>query len=688
VGHEDDEDGEDDEEEGFGQDAFETAREATLAFRKGRSSPYHMALVSLLFSLAQGMPLASQFKVYAYMMCQLYKARYAGSEMVRQSLVQAKITAIGTSSTLPPAPELPPERICENIWVDNATSTYAAAMAMVGALLSLILLNRCSRLSDYFGRKPLLLVTHVLLALSTTVFPLSIYLPSYVGVAVLYVAVMILEASAGAPLRIAIQNYVMDTTSEQQRAGALSFTDGFGQLGAFPSSTLGGWLAVVTQNFFAPFYASIAVYFLSTAYVLLFVPESKKNRHHTLIDGFERVGSSNNATKGRQGSYRSQQVAQENDDTTDDDDADTDAGAARTESYFSSVYEPHESEPYWRRLLHRFNFLAPLAVFIPDCRTATATRQSPGRKWRLTILALIVILEESYQVFMIPVILLYNTSVFHYDVVQNGYLVSLLQGVRAVYLTIFFPWAVSKARAWSKRRRESKKSNSIPNEPDERTALREGHLERDDEDNTQEEEQREERGRLDVMIMLGSYLISGASFILMAMTRTWSEHKNRSALPSWAQVAIAIVGLQIGAGATSLRTALLVNAVSEQADEQELLAHQEAVEQRRADTQRYGGSASSPRIARHYSALSTSAQSNNDGASSFHVHHERHQSKALAANQILCTAVYAIVPLVTSRIFGAGISMHKAELVWLFKSAMAFLSALTSLALLFSYQRR
>ncbi len=97
----------------------------------------------------------------------------------------------------------------------------------------------------------------------------------------LYCAVVLSEASAGAPLRIAIQNYVVDTTSEAQRAGALSFIEGFGQIGAFPSSALGGLLASLTNEFFAPFYADCGLMLLAVAYILLLVPESKpgQSRH-------------------------------------------------------------------------------------------------------------------------------------------------------------------------------------------------------------------------------------------------------------------------------------------------------------------------------------------------------------------------------------------------------------------------
>lgn len=663
-----DDDSENEENDEFGGDTAETMQEARKALGRGRASPYHMALVQLLFSLAQGMPLASQFKVYTHLMCRVYQLK------VKPSLYSFVM--------LPPAPELPSDPICQDVWVEDSTSTYAAAMATVGALISLILLNRCSKLSEYFGRKPLLLATHILLALSTSFFRISVLLPTYVGVTVLYIAVMVMEASAGAPLKIAVQNYVVDTTNESQRAGALSFTDGFGQLGAFPSSTLGGWLAAATQQFFAPFYASIAVYLATTVYMLVFVPESKKRRHHTLIDDFERIGESEQDGQKADGNAHP-------DETDNDTDADTDGGLG-TESYFSSIDGAHSASTsaWWQKLLHKLNFLAPLSVFLPYKHTIE-DRRTPsiaGRDWRLFVLAIIVVLEESFQVFMVPVLLLYNTKVFKYDVVQNGYLVSLLQGVRALYLTICFPWLVTRIRSWLQSR---KKNHENVGENERETLLQN--------ESTNKNSETEERGRLDLVIMLLSYILVTASLALMAITRSWSDHYDKgkddksSKYPPWIGVAVAIIGLQIGAGATSLRTALLVNAVSEQEDNREALRYRE----RRESVQQL---VRKPHSSRDIVERRTSYQSSvtfeesvggtEETENSFQVHHDRHQSKALAANQILCTAVYAFVPLLTSRIFGIGLNIDRPELVWIFKASMAGLSAVATFVLILLYSKK
>lgn len=625
---------------GFAGGATETFQDARDALERGVASPYHMALVTLLGSLAQGMPLASMFKVYSYIMCRVYQQRQPEGPRLRLFF------------GLPPAPELPSDPICADPWVQKATATYAAAMATVGALLGLVLLDRCNRYSKRFGRKPLMLCTHILAAFAFVIFRISVFLPTYLAAVVLYSAVMLLEASAGAPLRIAIQNYVVDTTTETQRAGALSFIDGFGQLGAFPSATVGGLLAAMTQTFFAPFYASVSIYIFAVGYILVFVPESKKNRHHTLIDNWEHGLTGGNKNRN---THQQMNTSHEHETSNDgqvaagslqDQDGSSEDMTQRSLSYISTVPSEHSTqyqESRIKRLIHKFNFLEPLSVFLPKSIEESGTKK---RDWRLLNLAMIVLFEESFQVFLVPILLLYNTEVFQYDVVQNGYLVSLLQGSRALFLTVIFPPAIAKARAWIGKRHSRKSSQHngehsplLPNSDhqrhygarpklssqqvevrdmaDEEAQTNQGHQD-------QKMARKDQRGKLDIGIMFISYLICTGSFILLCFSKSQKENIK---IPAYIGIGIAIIGLQIGSGATSVRTALIVNAVGENEE----------------------------------------------------------QSKALAANQILCTGIYAVVPLITSFIFGLGLQMGKPEIVWTFKAIMAASAAISTLILFLSY---
>lgn len=612
-----------------------------------------MALIAGMGSLASGMPLASMFKVYKFIMCEVYGSRKLkgadtgagtqGSSWDRMgawavSALQQGVGLLGIN--LPPAPELPHPPQCNDPWVEKATSTYAAAMTTTGALLGLIVLEKAVGLSRHFGRKPVLLMTHLVVLVGLLGFRLAVTVNEVAGAAVLAGAVVLSEAAAGAPTRIAIQNYVVDTTTDSQRAPALSFIDGFAQIGGFPSSALGGLLAALTGEFFAPFYAGVAAYLLIFAYILVFVPESKANRHHTLIDSLESSG------------------------TKDNDGTDGDCNSV------SDGTSLHSAEPQtWKgRMAYRLrslNFISPLAIFLPRRQhghghghgEAGAGHRQGKRDWRLFNLALIVVAEETYQVFLVPTMLLYTSNRFGYDVVLNGYLISLLQGTRAVFLTLIFPPAFSKLRSattgfWARRRARKEKKRAAEAEPlnpadteeDRRgygsiasrdygneagtqsSAQQQQQQQQHDHDDTVSETgrsevpsivKREERGKLDISIMALSYLLAIGAFVLLGLARN---------MPG---LAAGLVILQLGSGVTSVRTALIVNAVP-----------------------------------------------------------ESEQTKALAANQILVTVVGAVCPLLTSVVYGAGLNAGTPNLVWFFKALFAAISFVLTLVLFASHHGR
>lgn len=747
-----------------------------------------MAVVTLLGSLASGMPLASMFKVYTYIMCEVYDPTirdepigHKGSRLV-QAMRNLSTSSSETSTLmkLPPAPELPNPPRCSLPWVQKSTSSYSAAMVTVGALLGLMTLSRASTLSRRFGRKPLLLMAHVMIALAILVFRVAVVLPPIAGAVVLYLAVVISEASAGAPLRIAIQNYVVDTTSEAQRAGALSFIEGFGQIGAFPSSALGGLLASLTNEFFAPFYADCALMVLAVTYILLIVPESKPGAEHTFVDQWLHSDEVESAS-----SQEDQGQAQQSTANGDADGAQNDSNVT-----WSSCHTDRDTSKFkWRSRLRKLNFLRPLGIFWPRRRHYTPTTEqdvidaplspddqrhdqhqagnpaSGGARpdqpaelstavqklqsrsdFRLLNLAAVVVFEETYQAFMVPLLLLYNSERFGFDVLQNGYLVSVLQSTRALFLTAIFPPGVALARRYvakiglARRRKQvrklkeaaraRRKAAGASNTNTTRTGTANDH----DEDeraplvrgasstqygsvaardygrpgssdgaagepagearrarrrpsyksaaslgysNLKANERRSmssqitigssnwethsiftsspselikriQRGKLDISIMVASYVLATASFLVMASSGkapTTSSPLRPSAATgaagggggeqqeglwwssAWIPLVLAVVLLQISSGSTSVRTALVVNAVSEE-----------------------------------------------------------DQTKALAAHQILVTVVAAVVPLLTSFVFGVALERGHPEFVWLFKALFAALAAVGALGLFWSHR--
>lgn len=666
-----------------------------------------MAAVSFLVSLVQGLPLASMFKVYKFLVCEVYDKKLSddthGSDAATTPLLTTTVhrafstAAIGLMG-IPPAPELPHPPQCNDPQVQKTTSAYAACMETVGALVALVLLNRVTKISRRVGRKPMLLLPQIMFALGFTAFRVAVALPEYLGIVVLFLALVSLEASAAGPLKVGLQSYVVDTTTDSQRATALGFIDGFGQIGAFPSSTLGGFLAAVSGEFFAPFYASVALAALSFAYILILVPESKKHRHHTFIDDWEHSAEADQRHRRQEEREQRRQQRNEQQQQQSGEDAAHQQGPSRRQSYRSqltesgseiSVYSTEANttawlttdQSRWRRWLQRINFLAPLGIFRPRKHGAVqnddgdnrqerdddddgasgseerATRRPEGSwDFRLLNLAAIVVFEEVYQVFMVPMLLLYNSDVFTFDVLQNGYLVSLLQGMRALFLTAIFPpamaWAKRSISAHVKKRREARRkaraakfsssssSSAVAgqhqqNNGGERQSLL-GRAERtltsyasvDDgeaggsrfsEMTSTTVAKAEERGKFDIFVMVASYALAAASFATLALSRSFGQ--------PWVFLPLGLVGLQIASGATSVRTALIVNSVSED-----------------------------------------------------------DQGKALAANQVLCSAVYASFPLVTSLVYGLGLSQGLPELVWIFKALFASAACLGSLTLFYTHR--
>lgn len=640
-----------------------------------------MAVVTLLGSLASGMPLASMFKVYTYVMCKVY---------------HPSISAL-TATLLPPAPQLPNPPECASPYVEKATSSYSAAMVTTGALLGLLTLSRASRLSRRFGRKPLLLITHLVLAVSLLFFRLTVLLPPYAAAAGLFASVVFSEASAGAPLRIAIQNYVVDTTSEAQRAGALSFIEGFGQIGAFPSSALGGLLASLTHEFFAPFYADVALLLLVFAYILILVPESKEHHQRTVVDSWARDDAENGTADAADDQHdeasNSRNASPDGRTGACSSSAEGNNSAYTWSTWQDDAVEHDGSFLQWRSRLRALNFLRPLYIFRPqklghadisaDDAISPSASLPPTKQrtdWRLLNLAFVVVFEETYQIFMVPLLLLFNGQHFGFDVLQNSYLISVLQSTRALYLTAVFPAGVAIARryvakaALARRKRKlalveaqrgerqplapghevhsrdygalaSGSSGTTPSavqtrperrRPSHRSAASFGYANLSKRSsrtsNTFETEsvflhqpaeliKRIQRGKLDVSIMVASYLLALVSFLLLASSTrpSWST--------PWIPLVLGVVLLQLSSGATSVRTALIVNAVAEE-----------------------------------------------------------DQTKALAAHQILCTTSAATMPLLTSLVYGAALERGRPELVWLFKAVFAALSVVGAATLFWTHR--
>lgn len=616
-----------------------------------------MAVLMVLASLAQSIPLANMFAVYKRIVCRVQDSPWGPS----------------LGAPVPPPP--PGQGHCDDAWVAQRTSNYAAAMATAGAIFALLVLARVTALTERFGRKPLLLATLLVLAIGYNVYSVAPLVPdAMAAAAIIFVAVIFLEAAQGIVLRTAMQEYVVDTTRPDDRASMLSFIEGVGQLGAFPGSSLGGYLPTLTGLFNAPFYAAALIFALGMIYVLVCVPESKRSAGHHFWNDLQFETESEPSAAGRTEPDPGSSFARHSWYDSDCSHNRPRLGSrASTVSAHSADGDGSESSSCWPR------FLFPLIHVLGPCPKDASRPDAAKRmrmRWIRRHLAVVIMLEESFQVFILPLLLLYNADVLHAGVQENGTLISVLQGARALFLVIIFPSLITSLRRitlrFAKQRGsaavdESRGRQAVPSteeEPREQSPLlshsddempgRPSHTgehvhwpsgppprryEDGDEDpgrrssetvapaEEPEEKEGPEVGALDAGMMILSYLCSCAAFVLIAASGSDRVPSVMQAHPFVVQ-ATALVLLEMGAGGTSLRTALFVN------------------------------------------------QSPKDM-----------QAQALAASQMMCALVYSTAPLLLSGIYAWSLTAGAPGAVWLVKAGLAMAAALVSLPLCVWFRR-
>lgn len=161
----------------------------------------------------------------------------------------------------------------------SANETTIGLLASSFAIAQFILSPIWGRLSDRFGRKPILSLTLLGMSLSFLLFGFANSLT------LLFVA-RILQGAFSAALMPVAQAYVVDVTTKDERI------KGMGNLGASLAAgfifgpALGGGLSAVNLAF--PFFVASLVAFLNFISVQIFLPESLSKKAETLMikEGF------------------------------------------------------------------------------------------------------------------------------------------------------------------------------------------------------------------------------------------------------------------------------------------------------------------------------------------------------------------------------------------------------------------
>lgn len=178
----------------------------------------------------------------------------------------------------------------------NASDTTIGLLASSFAIAQFLFSPIWGRLSDRFGRKPIIAIALFGMSFSFLLFGLSNSLTW------LFVARILQGVFAAAALPV-VQAYISDVTSKEERI------KGMGKMGASLAAGfifgpgIGGTLSAIHFSF--PFFVASLVAFLNFISVLIFLPESLTQKAEKLLikEGFFNIKHMYHGLKGELGSF-------------------------------------------------------------------------------------------------------------------------------------------------------------------------------------------------------------------------------------------------------------------------------------------------------------------------------------------------------------------------------------------------
>ncbi|KAI8928377.1 major facilitator superfamily domain-containing protein [Entophlyctis helioformis] len=157
--------------------------------------------------------------------------------------------------------------------VQQLTAKWTMIVMTIAMLPTLITGPIAGSLSDVWGRKPLFLIPIAMIVVNY----LSFILSSVTGLGLWFIVVVgfLVGCTGGfAPIGIAANGYIADTTDATGRTSAFIYLGAAQTLAVCIGPYLGGLLTTVVSNTDQIFMITIAAELLSFFYMLLFVPES------------------------------------------------------------------------------------------------------------------------------------------------------------------------------------------------------------------------------------------------------------------------------------------------------------------------------------------------------------------------------------------------------------------------------
>lgn len=178
----------------------------------------------------------------------------------------------------------------------NTSEWTVGLLAASYAIAQFLLAPIWGRLSDRFGRKPIIVISLSGLSLSFFLFGLSNNLFELF-------AIRILQGIFSAAAISAASAYVSDVTTSDERIRGMGNLGASFAAGFIFGPGIGGALSVIHVSF--PFFLAAALALINFILVLKFLPESlsKKSEKLSIKEGFFNMGHMFNALKGEMGSF-------------------------------------------------------------------------------------------------------------------------------------------------------------------------------------------------------------------------------------------------------------------------------------------------------------------------------------------------------------------------------------------------
>lgn len=287
----------------------------------------------------------------------------------------------------------------------KAYSISLQVLAILTAVGIIITYGSIGHYSAIFGRRPVLVILIVLSILNSIAFICAVKASGVLGD--VFFALWVFLGIGSNPLSFGLVSnmYVVDSVDEDIRTSMLSFVEGCGILGLFPSYWLGGWITERFQNTALVFWCKLGISIVAFLYTLLILPESFSKAHRREARE-RRQSSSDDPSQGR--------------------------------------------VSFWKRPLE-----VTLSVFGPlRCLKPSRNPKTGRTNYGLVIIGASQILLNTGNGFLGDAYLIYVTVLYGFKPDETGLVLTLLSAARAVVLTFGMPVLMNTVRPLITRRFE------------------------------------------------------------------------------------------------------------------------------------------------------------------------------------------------------------------------------------------